>query len=123
VDALRIVAVVTDLMLRSRIEEQAHRVGYELVVADSGEGLLDAVSNGPSVMIIDLHATGIDWRAALATAKEQEVPVLAFGRHTETELLRSARAAGCERVVPRSQLVAELPELIDEVVAAAKARP
>jgi hypothetical protein len=37
---------------------------------------------------------------------------MAFGRHTEPALLRAARDAGAAIVVPRSQLVEELPELL-----------
>jgi hypothetical protein len=44
------------------------------------------------------------------------VPVLAFGRHTEPQMLRSAREAGCAEVVPRSTLVDEMPALVQRVM-------
>jgi hypothetical protein len=57
----------------------------------------------------------VDWRDAVSEAKAGSVPVLAFGRHTEAALLREAREAGCDRVVPRSTLVEELPALVREL--------
>jgi hypothetical protein len=48
--------------------------------------------------------------------------VLAFGRHTEPATLRAARDAGAETVVPRSQLVEELPALLGRLLASRKAR-
>jgi len=109
-----IVAVVDDLLFQSRLELQAQRLGYEFVVVDDGASL-ERMPADVTLAIVDLHVRGIDWRAAVTKANERGVPVLAFGRHTETQLLRDARDAGCDRVVPRSQLVEELPELIEEL--------
>ena len=64
--------------------------------------------------MLDLHARALDWRAVTAAAKERSLAVLAFGRHTEAALLREARDAGCDRVVPRSQFVEEMPSLLAE---------
>jgi hypothetical protein len=44
------------------------------------------------------------------------VPVLGFGRHTDAALLRSARAAGFAKVVPRSVLAGRLGDLISDLV-------
>jgi hypothetical protein len=65
--------------------------------------------------VIDLHVAVLDWKQAVAAAQDRGVPVLAFGRHTEPQLLRVAREAGCRRVVPRSTFVEELPRLIEQV--------
>ena len=113
-----IVAVITDLMLQSRLVEQARRAGWPVLVADTPEALDAALAAGPALAVVDLHAMGVDWRRAVALARERGVPVLAFGRHTEAQLLRSAREAGCDRVVPRSQFVEELPRLIEELTGA-----
>ena len=42
-------------------------------------------------------------RAAGSTAR-----VVAYGRHTEVELLAEARAAGCDRVLARSAFFADV---------------
>ena len=107
-----IVAVVTDLLFQSRLREQARALGYDLVVAETLDAVRAALAGSPALVVLDLHVSGIDWRRAVDAAKERAVPVLAFGRHTEAQLLRSAREAGCDRVVPRSTFVEELPRLI-----------
>ena len=110
-----ILVIVTDLIFQSRVEEQARTLGFTASLADSEDAVRTAMATTPALVVLDLHADGIDWRTAAALAKERGVPVLAFGRHTEAQLLRSARQAGCDRVVPRSTLVEELPQLILEL--------
>ncbi len=113
-----IVAIISDLMFQSRLREHALALGYEFVLADTADAAREALAAAPALVVLDLHAAGVDWGEAVAQAKERGVPVLAFGRHTEAELLRSAREAGCDRVVPRSTLVEELPQLIQELARA-----
>ena len=113
-----ILAIVTDLLFQSRLREQARALGYDVAVADTMDAGTEALAGGPALVVLDLHVDGIDWRRTVATAREQRVPVLAFGRHTEPQLLRSAREAGCDRVVPRSTFVEELPKLIEELTRA-----
>ncbi len=103
-----ILAVISELMFQSRVREQAAALGYDVRVADTPAALSEALAVGAELVVVDLHVSGIGWREAAAAAKERGVPVLAFGRHTEASLLRDARQAGCDRVVPRSQLVEEL---------------
>ena len=109
-----ILAAVTDLLFQSRLREQASALGYDFVAADAGDALRHALTARPCLLVLDLHVVGVDWREAVSAAKEQGVPVLAFGRHTEPALLRAAREAGCDRVVPRSTLVEKLSELLGE---------
>ena len=115
-----IVAVITDLMLQSRLVEGARPAGWPVLVADTAEALDRALAAGSALVVIDLHAGGIDWRRAVALSKEAGVPVLATGRHTEAALLRAAREAGCDRVVPRSTFVEELPQLLDALAGAGR---
>ena len=75
------------------------------------------IASAPALVVVDIHAAGIDANAVIAAAREAGVPVLAFGRHTSAGDLRAAREAGADKVVPRSQLVEELPQLIADLVA------
>ena len=113
-----IVAIVTDLMFQSRLREQIPALGYEVAVADAADSVDEAVADGPALVILDLHVTDIDWQHVVTAAKDRGVPILAFGRHTEAQLLRAARQAGCDSVVPRSTLVQELPALVKELAGA-----
>ena len=112
-----IVTVITDLMFQSRVREEAAALGYDVCVAGTPAGVREALAAGAALVVLDLHVSGVDWQEAVAAAKQRGVPVLAFGRHTEPSLLREAREAGCDRVVPRSTLVEELPKLIEELAA------
>ena len=89
---------------------------YEVSIADSQQGAADAIAETPDLVVLDLHASGIDTQQVIAEAKERDVPVLAFGRHTETDVLRAAREAGCDAVVVRSTFVEELPQLLRELL-------
>ncbi len=113
-----ILVAITDLMFQSRLREQARALGREVAVADTLDAVKEAMAAGPALVVLDLHVGGIDWRTVVGMAKERGVPVLAFGRHTEAQLLRSAREAGCDHVVPRSTLVEELPQLIEQLTRA-----
>jgi len=111
-----IAIVVSDLMFQSRIRAAAEALGLEVRIADTAEAAASAVAGHPDIVVIDLHAAGIDATATIRAAKAAGARVLAFGRHTEPQTLRAARDAGADSVVARSQLVDELPELLRALV-------
>ena len=113
-----ILAVITDLMFQSRLREQAQALGYTFAVADTPETLDAALDAAPALVVLDLEIVDVDWGIVVKATKERHVPILAFGRHTRAQQLRSARDAGCDRVVPRSTFVEELPQLIAELAPA-----
>ena len=113
----RIVLVASDLMRQSRVAEAARALGYAVAVATTVEEAREALrGDGGAVVILDLQAEDAPWRDVLAAAGT--VPVIAFGQHTRANILRQAKAAGCTLAVPRSQLVEELPQLIEKAKAA-----
>lgn len=69
--------------------------------------------NKPSLVMLDLQLTQLNWEQLLSQARAVNVPVLAFGRHTEPQLLRRARELGAYRAVPNSTLVESFQELLD----------
>jgi DNA-binding NarL/FixJ family response regulator len=109
-----LVIAVSDLMFQSRIRAAAAAVGADWQIADDAPAVMAALEAADAV-IIDLHDRAFEAMEALAAARAAGARVLAFGRHTEPALLRSAREAGAEIVVPRSQLVQELPLLIERL--------
>ncbi|MEE8345771.1 MAG: hypothetical protein V3S20_00340 [Dehalococcoidia bacterium] len=115
----RILVVVTDLMLESRIMERARALGYDVSIASTIQAVREALRSGPAdVLVLDLQADGVPWQDVLAAAKEAPngpVPILAYGQHTKPDLLRTARNGGCDLAVPRSRLVEEFPALIDQL--------
>ena len=104
--------IVVDLMFQSRIRAAAEALGLDTRIADSATTANIAIAAHPDVVVIDLHAAGIDAPSTIRFAKAGGANVLGFGRHTEPATLRAARDAGADAVVARSQLVEELPELL-----------
>lgn len=109
-----ILAVIPDLMFQSRVREQARALDFRIEIADTMEEAASGLDASPDLVVLDLHAAGIDTKKVIAHAKARVVPVLAFGRHTETGVLREAREAGCDAVVVRSTFVEDLPQLLRE---------
>ncbi|MBI5288354.1 MAG: response regulator transcription factor [Chloroflexi bacterium] len=109
------VIAVPDLMFQLRIEAAARALGFDTEVADTPVSARDALARRPAIVIVDLHAIGLDAETVIRGAKAVGTAVLAFGRHTEATTLRAARQAGADLAVARSQLVEELPELIGQI--------
>jgi DNA-binding NarL/FixJ family response regulator len=105
-----------DLVFVSRIAATAQAAGLAVRQARSPAELLAlAAKNPPPGVILDLQNPGLDL-AALLTELRIVCPVMprvtGYGSHVEAELLRSAREAGCDLVLPRSKFVKELDSQI-----------
>ena len=101
-----------DLIFASKVTATARATGLAVAVVRTPDQLLAAArSQPPAGVILDLHNPGLDVPALLTGLREAcpAMPrVVAYGSHVEAEALKAARRAGCDRVMPRSQFVAEL---------------
>ncbi len=97
-----IVALVSDLMLASRVEASLRAAGHEVTV----KAVPDAEAAGADAIVADLESVDVDAVAAIGP------PTLGFYSHVDVETRRRAEAAGFDLVVPRSRMSRELPELI-----------
>ena len=118
-----ILFLVPDLMFSTRIEDAAKRLGYSIRSLSAGDdqghlGDFGAtmVREQPALVIVALDA--VNWQDAVAAAKSAGARVLAFGSHKNVELMQQAKAAGCDEVVARSRMAAELPNLLKKYAAA-----
>jgi hypothetical protein len=102
----RVVAIVPDLMLSSRVEESLRSAGHDVAVMQS---LPDPL--GADVLICDLDAVDVEEIA------QAGVPTLGFYSHVDVETKQAADAAGIDLVVPRSRMARELPQLVDKLLA------
>lgn len=105
-------------MFQPRIAAAAAHAGLTTRVADSQASWDEAVSGGAALVVVDLQDGALDSLAVIAEARASGARVLAFGRHTDAATMRAARAAGADSVVARSQLVDELPQLIEALIGA-----
>lgn len=103
----KVLAVVGDLMLASRVEEGLRAAGHEVSTAPTLPDPVDA-----DLIVCDLDSADIE---AVAAAP---VPSLGFYSHVDAETKRTAEAAGITRAVPRSRMARELPELVTKLLQA-----
>lgn len=111
-----VVALCPDLVFASRVRGTGNAHGVGVRVVRSASGLEETVGEpGVRLALVDLTAAadGVD-AVARAKAREPGLRVVAFGRHDDTEALRSARAAGADQVLARSAFVQRLPDLLRE---------
>jgi hypothetical protein len=101
----RILALVSDLMLSSRVRESLLAAGHEVSVKPTLPDPLSA-----EVIVCDLDAVNAKEIASTG------VPSLGFYSHLDHERRARAKQAGIDTVVPRSRMARELPELIDALL-------
>ncbi len=94
----RVQVLVDDLMLQSKVTETLRASGHVPVARGEGDEV--------ELVVADLDAVDVSEVAAL------DAPKLGFCRHTDLEARREAERAGFDRVVPRSRMARELPELV-----------
>lgn len=98
----RVVALVTDLMLASRVEGALSAAGHEVEVR---------AEPGADAAAADLVVADLEGVADLAAVAALGPPTLGFYSHVDVETRRRAEAAGFDLVVPRSRMSRELPQL------------
>jgi hypothetical protein len=99
----RVLSISTDLMLGSRVEAGLTAAGHEVITVGSVEAADLSVADA---IIADLDVADPN---ALATAG---LPVLGYYSHVDIDTKTRADAAGIDKVVPRSRMSRELPDLV-----------
>lgn len=110
-----LLAIVHDLMWRSRIQALADHAGWHVVVParnlDVTQLLLDIDTK---LVVLDLHHPTIEAveTIRLVRGTRWDAGLLCFGHHTDAERLRKAREAGAKDVVPNSEMESRLAEML-----------
>ena len=119
-EAKRVFVVCSDLMFSAGIREAGISQGVSLEFIDSEEKFDEALEKfRASLFMSDLHhhklggeRAGVLVKKLKSSQKNKGTFTIAWGKHTEPELLKSAVQAGFDKVVPRSLFVKEMPEFI-----------
>ena len=116
-----IVVVVQDLFTAVRLTDALHAMGYRgCTVQDEQELRRKLTEERPHLVILDLQADGVRPHAVVSAAREavpgRVIPVLAFGPHTDPKRREEALHAGVHRVVPKSIMANELPQLVRSIL-------
>jgi len=102
-----VVALVTDLMLASRVEGSLRAAGHAVTV----KAVPDAETAAADAIVADLEAVDPEEVVAIGP------PTLGFYSHVDVETRRRAEEAGFDVVVPRSRMARELPALLERLLA------
>ena len=108
---MTVLAIVDDLLFRSKIEAAAGLAGARCRVGRDASAL-----NGepPELVIVDLElgrADPLDTVRAIRVA-QPALPIVGFCSHVDVPLQQRANEAGCTRVYARSAFVHALPQLV-----------
>lgn len=109
-------ALLDDLFFRVKIEATASAAGVEVAFAKTLEDLVDRLDARPGVttVLVDLEGAGSNAEVVVGTLVERTDPprVVAFGSHRNREGLAAASDAGAETVLPRSDFVRALADIL-----------
>jgi CheY-like chemotaxis protein len=109
----RVVALMDDLFFQMKLSETAKHLGVEVKVASTGEALQALLEPPPKLLIVDLNSRSQPIAAIQRLrADKNQVRVVAFLSHVQTELAEQARAAGCDEVMPRSVFTQNLAAIL-----------
>jgi DNA-binding NarL/FixJ family response regulator len=102
-----------DLFFQMKVAETAKHLGVDFKAASTSKALMALLEPPTKLVIVDLNARS----QPLATiehlrATHQELRVVAFLSHVQTELAAQARAAGCAEVMPRSAFTQDLATIL-----------
>ena len=104
----RVLAVVPDLMLSSKVSAMLGAAGHEVSVVPTPPAL---DSFDAELIVCDLEAVDASEVASLPA------PVIGFYSHVDIDTRDQGREAGLELVVPRSRMARELPDLAARLLA------
>jgi DNA-binding NarL/FixJ family response regulator len=113
-----VIAVVPDLYFATRIAATAKAAGVALELVPPQRAVARLAPADVSLVLLELGNRDALGLIAELKRAQPAVPVIAFGAHVEAALLRDARAAGADAVLPRSQFVGKLPGLLANGLAA-----
>lgn len=105
-----VLALVRDLMFSSRIGAEARAQGAAIAIVRDPATLAGREGR---LLIVDLNLDGA-LESAAEWGKAAGRPVVGFVSHVDVPTIERARAAGLDRVLPRSRFVQVLPDLLAE---------
>lgn len=113
-----VIAAVDDMFFAAKIRATAEHLGTEVRFGRSLQGIVAAARETETTLIIvDLHAQQFDALALARTLKADEqlkaVNLLGFFSHVQTALMRQAKEAGYDYVLPRSAFTGRLAEILE----------
>ena len=112
-----VLALVDDLMFRSKIKSTATQLGVAVTFAGSQDAALAAMrTTVPTLVIFDLNSARTDPLGTLAAMKQDpalaSIRSLGYVSHVDVATIDAAHAAGVDDVLARSAFTLNLAELL-----------
>ena len=112
----KIVAALEDLMFTVKISDIAKRTGLAVEFVKTEKDALEAASQHPLLMIIDLNMHSFDPLQLIHTLKADahtsRISLIGYVSHVNGELKQKAHDAGCDMVMARSAFSQNLPLIL-----------
>ena len=109
-----VVVLVDDLFFQSKIVETARHTSVDLKLCSTPDAFLAEIERGaPALAIVDLNARANPLSAIeRLKATGNQLPVIGYLSHVQTDLAERAKAAGCREVMPRSKFSMNLAAIL-----------
>ena len=112
-----VLALVDDLMFRSKIKSAATPLGVAVTFAGSSAAALATMrATAPALVILDLNNPRTDPLGTIAAMKQdaalRSIPTVGYVSHVDVAAIEAARVAGVDEVLARSAFTTQLPELL-----------
>src|SRR5687767_2460963 len=109
-----VVYFARDMLFTSKIREVARQLGVTVEGVRDASALGQAAAAGARVVIVDLRLPAAMEALASVTALGAlpGVRTVGFVDHERTDVMDSARAAGCQEVLTKGQFAHALPRLL-----------
>lgn len=113
-----VVAVLSDLMFRVRIQEAAKVAGLNAIFVQSMTEALASAEKNSALIIIDLNYSAGEPLELIGKLKQGEqtrkLQMIGYVSHVQTDLIRAARDKGCDVLLARSAFSEKLPAILAE---------
>ena len=117
---MNVLLLSRDLMLLSRTQGAANKLGLTLGNANDAAQAIEAAQAGECRgVIIDLRLPGLnigELVPQLRATRDQELAIIACGPHVHEASLMAAREAGCDVVATRGQFDRDAETLLQHFV-------
>jgi len=111
-----VLAAVNDIFFSAKINGAVKRAGVTLKYVTTEKDLLEKAEADPVLIIFDLNFEAVRPIEAIRKVKGTDglkhISLLGYVSHVQTELLRLAREAGCDAVMPRSAFSKNLTQIL-----------
>jgi len=109
----QILAIVNDLFFQTKIETTAALIGKQIKIVSAESSLIEALKENPKLIIWDLNAGFNLVKTAKLIKENSKAKIIAYLSHVQTNLIKKAKDAGIDEVMPRSAFTIKLAEILN----------